>query len=46
VSEAAFTPRLSVLDLADVGPGQTPADSFAASVALAQRTEQLGYERV
>jgi luciferase family oxidoreductase group 1 len=46
MSEAAFTPRLSVLDLAHVGPGQTPSESFAASVALAQRAEQLGYERV
>jgi luciferase family oxidoreductase group 1 len=38
--------RLSILDLAPVGRGQTAADSFAASVALAQRAEELGYERV
>jgi luciferase family oxidoreductase group 1 len=37
---------LSILDLAPVGRGQTAADSFATSVALAQRAEQLGYERV
>ena len=46
MSTTTFTPRLSILDLAHVGPGQTPADSFAASVALARRAEQLGYERV
>jgi luciferase family oxidoreductase group 1 len=38
--------RLSILDLAPIGPGETAADSFAASVALAQRAEELGYERV
>jgi luciferase family oxidoreductase group 1 len=38
--------RLSILDLAPVGRGQTAADSFATSVALAQRAEKLGYERV
>ena len=37
---------LSILDLAIVFPGQTAGDAFAASVALAQRAEQLGYERV
>jgi luciferase family oxidoreductase group 1 len=37
---------LSILDLAPVGRGQTAADSFATSVAVAQRAEQLGYERV
>src|SRR5215470_12540426 len=38
--------RLSILDLAPIGRGQTATDSFAASVALAQRAEELGYHRV
>ncbi len=38
--------RLSILDLAPIGRGQTVSDSFAASVALAQRAEELGYHRV
>src|SRR6202050_4181293 len=37
---------LSILDLAPIRRGQTAGESFAASVALAQRAEQLGYERV
>ncbi len=37
---------LSILDLAPIGRGETATDSFAASVALAQRAEQLGYQRV
>src|ERR1700728_4044438 len=37
---------LSILDLAPIGRDQTAADSFDASVALAQRAEQLGYTRV
>src|ERR1700749_1449587 len=37
---------LSILDLAPIGRGQTASDSFAASVALAQRAEELGYHRV
>src|SRR4029079_16048501 len=37
---------LSILDLAFIGPGQTAADSFRASVLLAQRAEELGYRRV
>ncbi|NHC13107.1 LLM class flavin-dependent oxidoreductase [Motilibacter deserti] len=37
---------LSVLDLAPIPAGQTAGSSFAASVALAQRAEQLGYLRV
>ena len=36
---------LSVLDLAPVGRGSTPADALAASLRLAQATERLGYER-
>src|SRR5579864_4159547 len=38
--------RLSILDLAPVAKGQSASESFAASVALAQRAEELGYERV
>ncbi|MEV0997190.1 LLM class flavin-dependent oxidoreductase [Nonomuraea sp. NPDC050202] len=37
---------LSILDLAHIGEGETAADSFAASVALAQRAEELGYRRI
>src|ERR671917_1079997 len=37
---------LSVLDLAPIARGQTAGSSIAASVALAQRAEELGYERV
>jgi luciferase family oxidoreductase group 1 len=37
---------LSILDLAPIGSGESAADSFAASVILAQRAEQLGYTRV
>jgi luciferase family oxidoreductase group 1 len=37
---------LSILDLAPILRGQTVSDSIAASVALAQRAEQLGYRRV
>jgi luciferase family oxidoreductase group 1 len=37
---------ISILDLAPIGKKQTPTESFAASVALAQLAEQLGYERV
>ena len=37
---------LSILDLAIIGRGDTPADAFANSVALAQRAEARGYERV
>lgn len=38
--------RLSILDLAPIARGQSPSDSFAASVALAKRAEELGYHRV
>jgi luciferase family oxidoreductase group 1 len=37
---------LSILDLAFIGPGQSARDAFAASVALAQSAERLGYRRV
>jgi luciferase family oxidoreductase group 1 len=39
-------PRLSILDLAPIGRGETASESFAASVALAQQAEELGYERM
>jgi luciferase family oxidoreductase group 1 len=41
-----MTVRLSILDLAPIARGETASDSFAASVALAQQAEELGYERV
>ncbi|MDP4500377.1 LLM class flavin-dependent oxidoreductase [Nonomuraea turcica] len=37
---------LSILDLAHIGEGETAGDSFTASVALAQRAEELGYQRI
>jgi luciferase family oxidoreductase group 1 len=37
---------LSILDLAIIGRGETAIDAFANSVALAQRAEARGYERV
>src|SRR3712207_5306703 len=37
---------LSVLDLAPISKGQTPGESIAASVALAQQAERSGYRRV
>ena len=37
---------LSILDLAPIARGQTASDSFVASVALARRAEELGYQRV
>jgi luciferase family oxidoreductase group 1 len=40
------TRPLSILDLAIIGRGQTAADAFTNSVALAQRAEARGYERV
>jgi luciferase family oxidoreductase group 1 len=37
---------LSILDLAAVGRGETIAESFAGSVALAQAAERGGYRRI
>ena len=37
---------LSILDLAPIRRGESAGDSFAASVALAQRAEALGYKRI
>ncbi|MHC6592081.1 LLM class flavin-dependent oxidoreductase [Arthrobacter sp. C152] len=41
-----MTLPLSILDLATIGKGQTAAESFAGSVAMAQKAEKLGYRRV
>ena len=38
--------RLSILDLAIVGSGESVADAFDGSVALARLAENAGYERV
>lgn len=43
---AASARPISLLDLAIVGRGQTPADALAASVRLAQAAERLGVQRV
>lgn len=40
-----MTPALSVLDLVPVRSGQTSSDAVAASLALAQRADALGYTR-
>jgi luciferase family oxidoreductase group 1 len=37
---------LSILDLAPIARGETASSSIAASVALAQRAEEHGYQRV
>lgn len=39
-------PTLSLLDFAAIFPGERPADSFARSVRLAQKAEELGYSRI
>ncbi len=36
---------VSVLDLATIVEGETPADAFERSLALARQAEQLGYTR-
>src|ERR1700684_1166454 len=38
--------RFSMRDLAPIARGQSASDSFAASVALARRAEELDYQRV
>ena len=45
-SAFAASLRLSILDLAPIAPGETAAQSFENSVALARTAEQCGYERV
>ncbi|MGY9072313.1 MAG: LLM class flavin-dependent oxidoreductase [Acidimicrobiales bacterium] len=42
----AQQPRLSILDLAMVGDGETPADAFVNSVTVAQQAEASGYHRI
>ena len=37
---------LSILDLAFIGPAESPRDALENSVALAQRAEELGYQRL
>ncbi len=37
---------LSILDLANIGQGETADDSLRASIDLAQRAEQWGYRRI
>jgi alkanesulfonate monooxygenase SsuD/methylene tetrahydromethanopterin reductase-like flavin-dependent oxidoreductase (luciferase family) len=37
---------LSILDLARVGPGESPAEGIARSVRLAQTADTLGYRRL
>ncbi|MEG9247047.1 LLM class flavin-dependent oxidoreductase [Arthrobacter sp. Soc17.1.1.1] len=37
---------LSILDLAQVAEGSTPAETFASSVSLAQHAETWGYRRI
>jgi len=46
VKGTAMRIPLSILDLAPIARGETAASSIAASVALAQRAEQYGYDRV
>jgi luciferase family oxidoreductase group 1 len=41
-----LTVPLSILDLAMIAPGQTAAESFAGSVTMARRAEELGYHRI
>ena len=41
-----MTIPLSILDLAPISSGQSPAESFEASVTLAQTAERHGYRRV
>jgi luciferase family oxidoreductase group 1 len=45
VSAAPIAVPLSVLDLAPVGEGSTPAAALRASIDLAVAAERLGYER-
>jgi luciferase family oxidoreductase group 1 len=45
-SKATMTIPLSILDLASVSPGESIAEGYAASVALAQMAEKHGYRRV
>ena len=42
----AVTTPISILDLAFIGVDETAADAFRTSVAIAQRAEQRGYQRI
>jgi luciferase family oxidoreductase group 1 len=44
-ADMTSTVPLSVLDLAPVGRGSTPADALRNSIALVQEVERLGYRR-
>ncbi|RZK58023.1 MAG: MsnO8 family LLM class oxidoreductase, partial [Hymenobacter sp.] len=44
-ADTATSLAFSVLDLAAVAEGNTPADTFHNSLSLAQHVEQLGYTR-
>jgi luciferase family oxidoreductase group 1 len=46
VIDTPQVPELSVLDLAPVGRGFTPADALATSLRLAREVERLGYHRL
>ncbi|MEU0568194.1 LLM class flavin-dependent oxidoreductase [Nonomuraea sp. NPDC005983] len=37
---------LSILDLAHIGDGETAGDSLSHSLVMAQRAEELGYQRI
>ncbi|PWJ02713.1 alkane 1-monooxygenase [Streptomyces sp. NWU49] len=41
-----MTVPLSILDLAQIGEGETATDSFQASVTMAQHAEEWGYRRI
>ncbi|TQF66078.1 LLM class flavin-dependent oxidoreductase [Rhodococcus spelaei] len=41
-----MTVPLSILDLAQIGEGETARDSFRASVTMAQAAERQGYRRI
>lgn len=41
-----MTVPLSILDLAQIGEGETARDSFRASVTMAQAAEEQGYQRI
>ncbi|PZU45248.1 MAG: LLM class flavin-dependent oxidoreductase [Microbacterium sp.] len=45
LTQGMNSPVLSVLDLVPVRTGQTSAQAVAASLALAQRADELGYRR-
>ncbi|WP_345752605.1 LLM class flavin-dependent oxidoreductase [Microbacterium rhizophilus] len=45
MSSTAMIPALSVLDLVPVRTGQSSVQAVAASMALAQRADELGYRR-